>query len=193
MVSIIIPPPPVHIPSRFMGALPPAHHETYYNPIPGPIPYRHPARPAGDGDTRAYWRSARGACGNNLLIRGVFPGPRLPTLESTVTICRGYSGVGWHSKLRFSVSPTCYPCTTTGLEARAAAVPIYDGPCPFTDRNLQRQVTDPDYTGFISCVYRVKGTIPDVIRYPADVINTIVRACELRYYIVRDNIYRCCS
>ena len=45
MMSSIIPPPPVHIPSGFMGAFPSAHHETYYNPIPAPIPYGHPAHP----------------------------------------------------------------------------------------------------------------------------------------------------
>jgi hypothetical protein len=44
-MSNIIPPPPVHIPSGFMGAFPSAHHETYYNPLPAPIPYGHPAHP----------------------------------------------------------------------------------------------------------------------------------------------------
>lgn len=45
MMSNIIPPPPVHIPSGFMGAFPSAHHETYYNPLAPPIPYGHPSHP----------------------------------------------------------------------------------------------------------------------------------------------------
>ena len=78
MMSTIIPPPPVHIPSGFMGAFPSAHHETYYNPIPGPIPYGHPAHPGAPpvimipehtGDPPVVHAGATPAQGESFLVR----------------------------------------------------------------------------------------------------------------------------